>query len=330
MMETFGSVIGHKEIIGHLQSAIRLGKVSHAYMFCGEDGAGKNLLASIFAAALQCQGEGEKPCGSCGSCRKAESGNHPDIIRVIHEKPASIGIEEVRSQLVGDVTVKPYSGPYKVYIIDEAEKLTVQAQNSILKTIEEPPAYAVILLLTSNAEALLPTISSRCVKLKLKAVSDAMIKNYLIDTCRLPDYQAEMDAAFAQGNVGKARKIAMSEEFSKTREYALRILKYSKDMPMQDLVETMKRLAQEKETIYDYLDFFLMWFRDVLLFKATWEVDGLVFKQEINAIRERAQSSSYEGLEKIINAIDKAKSRLHANVNFDLTMELLFLTIREN
>ena len=98
-----------------------------------------------------------------------------------------------------------------------------------------------------------------------------MIKNYLIDTCHLPDYQAEMDAAFAQGSVGKAQKIATSEEFARVREHALRIVKYSKDMPMQELVETMKRLAQEKETIYDYLDLFLLWFRDVLLFKATWE-----------------------------------------------------------
>ncbi len=329
-MRTFDSVIGHKEIISHLRNAISMGKVSHAYLFCGEEGSGKKLMASIFAAALQCDRRGTDPCGTCSSCKKAEGGNHPDIIRVTHEKPATIGIEEIRSQLVEDVGIKPYTGPYKIYIVDEAEKLTVQAQNAILKTIEEPPAYAVILLLTSNAEALLPTISSRCVKLKLKAVSDTMIKNYLIDACRLPDYQAEMDAAFAQGNVGKAQKIATSEEFSQIRDYALRILKYSKDMPMQELVDTMKRLSQEKETIYDYLDLFLMWFRDVLLFKATWEVDNLVFKQEINAIRERARSSSYEGLESIINAIEKAKKRLHANVNFDLTMELLFLTIREN
>lgn len=329
-MRTFDSVIGHREIIEHLQNAVRMGKVSHAYLISGEEGSGKKLLAGIFAAALQCERGGTDPCGICSSCKKAESGNHPDIIRITHEKPSSIGVEEIRNQLVDDVAIKPYSSPYKIYVIDEAEKLTVQAQNAILKTIEEPPAYAVILLLTRNAEALLPTISSRCVKLKLKAVSDAMIKNYLIDTCHLPDYQAEMDAAFAQGSVGKAQKIATSEEFARVRERALRIVKYSKDMPMQELVETMKRLAQEKETIYDYLDLFLLWFRDVLLFKATWEVDNLVFKQEINAIKERASSSSYEGLEAIIKAIEKAKSRLHANVNFDLTMELLFLTIREN
>ena len=348
-MAGFHEIVGHEQLIAHLQSAIVMDKVSHAYIINGPKDSGKMMLAEAFAMALQCEtsiknreglaGQSREalhpetiaePCMECHSCKQALNKNQPDIIYLTHEKPNTISVADIREQINHDIEIKPYSSKYKVYIVDEAEKMNQQAQNALLKTIEEPPTYAVILLLTRNAEALLPTISSRCVKLKLKAVSDAMIKNYLIDTCHLPDYQAEMDAAFAQGSVGKAQKIDTSEEFARVREHALRIVKYSKDMPMQELVETMKRLAQEKETIYDYLDLFLLWFRDVLLFKATWEVDNLVFKQEINAIKERASSSSYEGLEAIIKAIEKAKSRLHANVNFDLTMELLFLTIREN
>lgn len=329
-MQGFDGVIGHEEIIAHLQNSIRLNKVSHAYIFAGERGSGKKLLASLYAMTLQCEAHGIEPCMQCASCKKAMSKNHPDIINIVHEKPNSIGIEEIREQLIEDVSIKPYSSPYKIYIINEAQKLTLQAQNALLKTIEEPPAYAVIMLLTENQDALLPTITSRCVSLGLKPVSDNMVKTYLMDRMHIPDYQAEVNASFAQGNIGKAQMASASAEFAELTENALRLLKSSKDLQVYEMVEAIKNMSQEKQNIYDYLDLFAMWFRDVLLFKATREVDNLVFKQEINYIKERAQKSSYEGLEKIIDAVHTAENRLRANVNFDLTMELLFLTIREN
>lgn len=329
-MQGFDGVIGHEEIIAHLQNAIRLNKVSHAYIFAGERGSGKKLLASLFAMTLQCETHGIEPCMECVSCKKAMSKNHPDIINVIHEKPNSIGIEEIREQVIDDVGIKPYGSQYKIYIINDAQKLTLQAQNTLLKTIEEPPAYAIILLLTENADAFLPTITSRCVTLNLKPVSDNMVKTYLMDRMHIPDYQAEVNASFAQGNIGKAELAATSAEFAELTENALRILKCSKDLQVYELVDAIKLMSQDKQNIFDYLDLFAMWFRDVLLFKATREIDNLVFKQEINYIKERAQKSSYEGLERIIDGVHTAENRLRANVNFDLTMELLFLTIREN
>ena len=108
------------------------------------------------------------------------------------------------------------------------------------------------------------------------------------------------------------------------------ILKKGKDIEVYEMVDAIKLLSEQKHTVYEYLDLFLVWFRDVLMFKATNQIDGLVFRQEYNDIKSRADVSSYEGLETIIKAIETAKQRLQANVNFDLTMELLFLTIREN
>ena len=326
----FDGVVGHEEIISHLQNAIRLGKVSHAYIFGGEHGSGKKLLASLFAMTLQCQEHGIEPCMKCASCKKALNKNHPDIINITHEKPNSIGIDEIRDQLINDVGIKPYESPYKIYIVNDADKLTLQAQNALLKTIEEPPAYPVVMLLADNPDALLPTITSRCVILSLKPVGDRLVKDYLMDRMHIPDYQAEVQASFAQGNVGKAKQMANSAEFTELTENALRILKHSREMEVYELVDAIKIMSAEKQNIYDYLDLFTMWFRDVLLFKATKEVDNLVFKEEINYIKERASVSSYEGLEQIIDAIHMADSRLRANVNFDLVMELLFLTIREN
>ena len=131
-MAGFKEIIGHKREIAHLTKAMEAGKVSHAYIFSGAKGTGKLTLADAFAMALQCTGEGERPCGSCHSCQQAASGTHPDIIHLTHEKPNSIGVEDVREQLVGDVQIRPYNGKYKIYIIPEAEKLTVQAMPTVL------------------------------------------------------------------------------------------------------------------------------------------------------------------------------------------------------
>ena len=329
-MQEIEKVLGHEEVIKHLQNAAARDAVSHSYIFAGEKGSGKKLLAKVFAMTLQCEHHGKEPCLQCSSCKKAMNRNHPDIIYVTHEKPNSIGIEDIREQLISDVAIKPYTGPYKIYIVDEAEKLTVQAQNALLKTIEEPPSYAVILLLVNNGGSLLPTIASRCVTLNFKPVRDDVIKKYLMEELHVPDYQAEISVAFAQGNVGKAKQIATAEDFSEMMQAAFRILKKGKDMEVYEMVDAIKALSEQKHTVYEYLDLFLVWFRDVLLFKATREIDGLVFRQEYNDIKNRADTSSYEGLETIIKAIETAKARLQANVNFDLTMELLFLTIREN
>ena len=328
-MEGFKAIVGHEEVIEHLQSAISTGKVSHAYVFSGESGSGKKLLATTFAMTLQCEEKGTDPCLKCESCKRTLSKNHPDIIGVVHEKPNTISIEEIRRQIVEDVQIKPYYGPYKIYIVNDEDKMTVQAQNALLKTIEEPPAYAVILLLTNNIDGLLPTILSRCVRLDLRVVPDNLVKNYLMERLHIPDYQAEVDASFAQGNIGKAKEAATSEEFAEMTRKVLQLLRYVNDMEVYELVDIMKELAPDKENVYDYLDLFLLWFRDVLMFKATRDVDNLVFKQEINLIKDQARERSYEGLEKILDAVEKAKTRLRANVNFDLVMELLFLTIRE-
>ncbi len=329
-MAGFSEILGHEQIIEHLQNAIKLQKVSHAYILDGEEGAGKNMLARAFAQTLQCERGGTEPCGECHSCKQAMSGNQPDIITVTHEKPASIGVEDIRGQLCGDIQIKPYSSPYKIYIVDEAEKMTVQAQNALLKTIEEPPAYGVIMLLTTNADAFLPTILSRCVTLKLRPVKNEIIRPYLMEKYHIPDYQAEVCTAFARGNVGKAERLAQSEQFAELKSHLLHLLRHLRDMEVYELTEAVRSASEYKMEINDYLDLMALWFRDVLLFKATRQIDGLVFAEEINAISAQAQKSSYEGLERILKALEKAKVRLNANVNFELTMELLMLTIKEN
>lgn len=329
-MGSFKDVVGHKDILKYISSAVENNRVSHAYILNGERGSGKKMLANLFAMTLLCETGDNEPCGKCHSCKQAESGNHPDIIRVTHEKPNSISVDDIRTQVNNTVDIKPYQGPYKVYIIPQADMMTPQAQNAILKTIEEPPSYAVFLLLTENAETLLPTINSRCVMLKLRNIKDTLIKKYLMENLEIPDYKADMCTAFAQGNVGRAIMLANSDHFNEIREEAVQLLKHISEMELNEIVAAVKNISVYKLEITDYLDIIMIWYRDVLLYKATKEIDKVVFKDQLQSIKEQARKSSYEGIELILESLEKAKARLKANVNFDLVMELLFLTIKEN
>lgn len=329
-MAGFQDILGHEQIIEHLQNAIKTDKVSHAYILDGPDMSGKKMIADAFSMTLECEKKGTEPCMECHSCKQALGKNQPDIIYLQHEKPNTISVDDIRSQINNDIGVKPYSSPYKVYIVDEAEKMNVQAQNALLKTIEESPAYAVILLLTNNAEIFLPTILSRCVRLSLKAVPDEKIKAYLMENYKVPDYKADVCVAFAQGNVGKAIELAESEDFNEIKNSALQLIKRLDDIELYEMTEAVKQISNYKLKINDYFDLIMIWYRDVLLYKATADVNKLIFKEEVYEIKKEASRSSYGGIENILEALEKAKIRLNANVNFDLVIELLLLTIKEN
>lgn len=342
-MAGFKDILGHEQIIEHLQNAITMDKVSHAYIINGPDKSGKMMLAEAFAQALQCENLEEKiaaaqgghseeiePCMECHSCKQAMGKNQPDIVYVRHEKPNTISVDDIRAQVNNDIVIKPYSSKHKIYIIDDAEKMNVQAQNALLKTIEEPPAYAILILLTTNADTFLPTILSRCVTLNVKVVPDEMIKKFLMSKYQVPDYQADVCVAFAQGNVGKAIQLASSEDFNELKASALQLIKRLDDIELYEMGEAVKQIGEYKLEINDYFDLMMIWYRDVLLFKATKDVNDLIFKDEVYDIKRQAEKSSYNGIETILEALHKAQIRLNANVNFDLVIELLLLTIKEN
>lgn len=329
-MLKFGEILGHEQIKEHFQKAIESHKVSHAYILTGEAGMGRKSLANAFALTLLCEKGKSEPCMECHACKQVLSGNHPDLIYVTHEKPASIGVDDIREQINDTVAVRPYSSYYKVYIVDEAEKMTQQAQNALLKTIEEPPSYAIIILLTTNQEAFLPTILSRCVQLKLKPLKDFVVKSYLTESMKIPEADAEVYAAFARGNLGKAITIASSEDFKEMHQEILNLLKHIKEMDISELIDYIQKLKDDHMDIYECLDFMQMWYRDVLLYKVTKDINLLIFKDEYRTINEISKNSGYDGMERILEAIDKARVRLDANVNTELVLELMLLVMKEN
>lgn len=326
----FNDVYGQEAVKNHILAALKMNKANHAYIINGEQGYGKLNIAKIFAQALLCQSDSEeKPCDNCISCHKANSMSHPDIIYISHEKPNTISVEDIRKQLNGTIQVKPYDGGKKVYIIPDGELMNEQAQNALLKTIEEPPDYAVIIILTKNANSFLQTVLSRCVVLNMTPVDSELIKDYLMEN-GIVDYQTEMAIAFGEGNPGKAMQIASDYEFqSRVKEY-VSIIKNIDEIDRVELSIKADKLADEKEYLNEMFDIMTAFMKDVLLYKSAQVDSKIVFKKEIFAIKEISQKASFRQINDIIEGIHKARGRIKSSVTPKLTIEIMLQNIKEN
>lgn len=331
----FAPIIGQEGIRRALQDAAANGRPAHAYILEGPAGSGRKMMADAFAMTLECEAvqadpARKEPCGKCHSCIQFLSKNHPDVMYLHHEK-ASIGVTEIREQIVGDAQIRPYSGKYKVYIVPDAELMTVQAQNALLKTLEEPPEYAVILLLTQNADTFLPTILSRCLRFRMRPLPDEVITAQLM---ALPDLPENADvaaaAAFAQGSLGQAFDLVRSEAFQARKQIALRFVREAKTMNVRQMTDLFKDL--ETADYRELVSWIRLWYRDVLAVKACPEGKGpsLSFAEEEWDIIRQAKEVSFDALNQIIEEIRRTELRLAANVSPDNAMELLLLTLQES
>lgn len=325
----FRDIVGHEDIIKHFKSSIEMDKVAHAYIITGEVGSGKKALARAFSKTLQCEEGKVDPCEKCQSCLQAETDNHPDIIFVTHEKSV-ISVNDIREQVVNTMDIKPYKSRYKIYIIEESELMTTEAQNALLKTMEEPPEYGILILLTSNIEKLLETVVSRSIVLNIKPVRERDILDYLTNEMGLTLDKAYFCLDFAQGNLGKAIKLAGNDEYAHIVESVVSVLTHIPDMDVDDLAKSISDIERFKLSMDDYMDLMMMWYRDVLMLKVTGNIDKLLFKGEYSTLKKQAGILSYTSIDEKINAIERAKTRLDVNANFDVTMELLLITLKES
>lgn len=348
-MEYFRDIIGQEAAVEHLQNAIRTGEVSHAYLLCGDKGSGKRLLAGVFAATLQCETRGEEDnsggeqpveelierCGHCHSCAQVETGNQPDIITVTHEKKSSsdkrtdLSVDDIR-RMVSDVPVKPYSSPYKIYILPDADRMTVQAQNALLKTLEEPPAYAVVILLATSVSPFLPTVLSRCVTLMLRPVPEEKVLRYLQSRSGISDERARILSRFAAGSIGRALELSESEAFGELHDRTVDLLRGLPGKTSYDLIQFAKEVTKEKEDVQEFLTLARSWYRDVLVYLETRQADCLIFGGEVQYIIEAAMRSSREKLARVNAAFETAERQMRYNTNLELILEVLLLELRGN
>ncbi|MBQ9827941.1 MAG: DNA polymerase III subunit delta' [Lachnospiraceae bacterium] len=329
-MSGYSDVAGHFQVIEYMRGVIKEGMVPHAFLFSGPEGTGKSVLAGIFARALQCEEGGTDPCGKCRSCIQAESGNHPDIMWVKGSKQGIIGVDDIREKVNDDICIKPYSSRYKIYIIDDAETMTPGAQNALLKTIEEPPEYGIIMLLANNKDSLLSTVRSRCVLLSMRPVDDKSVLRFLKENYDLTDEEAQTAAAYAGGSIGKAVKLIENDDYREIRRRVLHLVRGIDSMEIYELKDAIKEITAYNISLPDIIDMMMIWYRDVLMLKATNDIGLLNYRDEYKYLKQKRNVISYEGLDSIIGAMEKAKSRLRANVEPGIVMEMLLMNIKEN
>ena len=316
-MAGFEQVVGHKKVIRHLQNAIENKTVGHAYLFSGADGAGKNLVAKLFAMTVFCEAGGTEPCGTCRSCMQVQSGNHPDVFRVTHEKNI-ISVDDIRSQLCGPIDIVPYQGPKKLFLVDEAEKMNEQAQNALLKTLEEPPEYAVIVLLANNDEAFLPTIRSRVVRLSFLPAPHGEVVRLLIREKHLPDYRAGLVAALAGDYPGRALTLSDSKESEERKNQVVALMKSLRNLGAEKRIELARTMAAEHKTDLDeYLDLMLVWVRDLLYYKAERKRARLMFREEQDTIAAESEYYTFETLKSFTEEIERLREKAKQNVNLE-------------
>lgn len=327
-MYEFSQIIGNEKIIKNLRNSIKNNTVSHSYIFDGADKTGKETIAKAFAKLLQCEQGADEVCGKCTSCLSFDNGNNPDVIYIKGEKK-KIGVEEIREKVIKNTETKPFKHKYKIFIIKDAHTMTVQAQNAILKTIEEPYKFNIFLLLSKNYSLFLPTILSRCILFKIKPLKNDLIEKYLrettenIDKANIPLY-----VAYAEGSIGKAMQIATSKEFLELRKNIIQEIEILEKIDLIGLYKLTEKLENYKENIQNVLDIFLLTYRDCAIYNQTKNFDNVIQK-DIDHIIKEISKMSIKNLLRKVEAILKAKLYLEQNTNFNMTMECLLLKLKE-
>ena len=317
---SFRDIKGQDNAVSFLKKALESGRVAHAYIFLGPSGVGKKLAALNFAKALNCLGESEKPCDSCASCKKIESSNHPDVHLLNPLKEGgSIKIDEART-LILKIGLKPYEGRKKVCIIDGANALTQEATSSLLKTLEEPPADSVLILILDKISYIPRTIQSRSQIIRFRNLAADEIKNILVEKHGVDAVKAHILARISSGRLGEAIKYKDEEFFEKRAELLDGLSKrtfFDSDFE-----------GAGRDDFKLYLDMMLSWYRDILVAKVSGGAGQEFFNiDRRDDIYKEAAGASVEHLNEIIGEIIATGSYLESNANAKLAMSVLGLKI---
>ena len=316
-------VVGHKWAVDLLKRALASGRVAHAYLLTGPPQIGKRSLALNFAQALNCLDE-EKPCGQCLACSKIAHGNHPDV-QIIEGEGGTLKIDQMRT-LRHEAALSPLEGHWKVYIIRQMEQATTEAANCLLKTLEEPPSNVILMLTASEAEALLPTIVSRCQVLNLRPLATETVQASLQERWGVDAERAQLLARLSGGRLGWAVAASQNDAILEQRERHLNEMMALMGQGRVERLEYAQQLSRNPEAAPGLLYLWLSWWRDLLLATSGSSV-GVTNVDREDTLSTQAQRYSLGQVRDFVEALRTAAWRLERNANTRLTLEVLMLSL---
>ena len=316
-----------------LTACLKTGRIPNAFLFTGKRGVGKRITAMTFAMACNCMGKelNTEPCGSCKSCLKIKSGNHPDIITVSPSGPY-IKIAQIRS-LCHILAMKPYEARLRVVIISDAQTMNPSAGNALLKVLEEPPARTILILTATQSSDLLATIVSRCQHIRFNPISTDNIVKMLIDKEGVDVEEAVVLANIADGSLSRALSMVKSSHrtnWPDQRRWLITAigLDLPESMSMQPiglLLAYAERLSKNKSTISDFLEVMLSWLRDLVIYK--YSPEKIINRDLIDKVQCASQQIDIKSLFSKIEAVQAAQRNIEAKANLKLTLELLMMRL---
>lgn len=312
-----GYEVFHKDLLMTLIDTVRKGTNANTYIFEGVAGLGKHESARLFAKALVCNEKHNAPCETCSACREAQATSHPDILFITPEKDkATIGVEPVRDAIT-EALIKPFYNRHKVFIIDDGDILTPQAQNALLKIIEEPPEYAIFIIVCTNSEILLETVRSRAVTVTFSPLPDSVVREYIEN--KYPDEpRVEFLVKYCAGIPKSADLIISDNDFDTMREEVLnlipRLLSKNKAYAY-DIAEYIENNKDRASEIYDMI---LLYLRDAVIY-AMGKNDNVINTDKLEKISLLGSKYEPQLLAKAINEIMVAKKMLERHVKTSAT-----------
>lgn len=321
-------VIGQDKILSLLDYSLKTNTIAHAYLLVGPRHVGKGTLAINLAQALNCDGP-ELPCGQCRSCQRIREGKHPDVTPIGLDSKTEIGIDDIRG-LQRLANLPPYEGKCKVFIIDEAEYLSTEAANSLLKILEEPPQRVVWLLLASEEERLLPTVISRCQRLELKPVPSERVQEVLINSYNVDADKAKLLTRLCHGRLGWALSALVNADILEQRvqriDKLVSLLPASLEQRFAYAQELANRFSQDRRAGAEIMEIWLDWWRDLMLIKGGCP-EAIINVDYEAVLQEQARGLSLSEIERFLANLGLLQEVISKNVNPRLAWEWLMLNL---